>query len=520
MNRIPLALAAAALVAAAFALTPREPDFAPPSLAFVAPQPNAQLMLARVPVSLHLSGRLPPGRYALLLDGRLAAEGAIAPVVRYLPDLPLKPGRHQLSAYVFGRGYAWNYTWHVFVVRGAQASVRTWAASSRGALADVNAYRALAGERPMVLDIPLEGASRAHSDFFYRNLGRYGTLTISVHQEQSGWSGYVGRSPYSRDVAFGFNGDGDSEVMAFGVPIGQAVQLWIDSIYHRFGLIDPGLVEMGYGIAGKSSESQDLPVTTIDAGYLASAEVPDRVPVLWPARGLVGVSRAFEEGEIPDPLANFPRAHYPAGYPITISFFGERVSGLRIESASLQAGGAKVPAYLLTPQNEQNPEELGMSAALIPKSPTAANTVYHAAFKGSYRDLKGWHSFSYAWSFSTSAAPALKKAVALKIAQGPAVRGYLTDGTLYVPVRSLLSTRGGTLVWSRSNPDFATALAGGHELRFSYRSFAASLDGRPITLRHVPASAGKDPYVPAQEFASLLGLRLPLAMTTSPAAST
>ncbi len=507
-----IALAAVALAAAALALTPRTGHYKAPQLAFVTPQPNAKLMLARVPISLHLREAQPHGEYAILLDGHLAAAGGITPVVRFLPPSPLAPGTHRATAYVFGPGFAWDYAWRFSVNRGAQKSVRLWAASSRAALADVNAYRALGGERPMRLDLSLEGAARAHSRFFYRNLARYGSdLTVSVHQEQPSWPGYVGRSPYSRDVAFGFNGDGDSEVMAFGVPIGEGVKLWIDSIYHRFGLLDPGLVDMGYGISGRPSESRDLPVTTIDAGYLASAEVPDKTGVLWPARGLVGIPLAFEGGEIPDPLQNFPGASYPAGYPVTISFFGQRVEALRIASAALTAGGARVPAYLLTPRNERNKAELGMNAALIPSSPLKANQVYEASFRGSYQDPAGWHSFSYTWSFSTAPVPALSRAVFVPVAGGGKLPGRVAAGIAYVRAGSMLSAAGGTLAWSAQNPDFATAIYGGKRLRFSRRSFYATLDGRPVRLAHVPLGGGPNPRVPAQEFARLLGLRADVA---------
>ncbi len=508
MRKLPLALAAAALAAAALLLTPRLRPEGAPQLLFVTPQPNASLMVATAPVSLHLGGGDPKGQYALLLDGRLAAFGDVSPVVRYLPDQPLGPGRHALTAYVFGDGYAWDYSWRFSVARGAQRAVKAWGRGSRQALADVNSYRALAGERPMRLDLALEGASRAHSGFFHRNLSRYGSnLDLSVHQEQPGWPGYVGRSPYGRDVAFGFNGDGDSEVMAFGVPIGDAVKLWIDSVYHRFGLLDPGLVDMGYGISGSARESQDLPVTTIDAGYLASAEVRDRVPVLWPARGLVGVPLAFLQGEIPDPLANFPGATYPAGYPVTISFFGERVSGLSITGARLRANGKVVPSYVLAPENEQDPDELGMSAALIPTSPLTANTVYSAEFSGSYEDPGGWHPFRCTWSFSTAAPPKLGRPVSVRIGQGPPVTGWRAQGAVYVPARSLLAAAGGTLVWSSARQDAATALVGRHRLSFSRRSFYAMLDGRPITLGHVPVGGGPNPSVPASEFLRLLGVR-------------
>jgi hypothetical protein len=78
-------------------------------------------------------------------------------------------------------------------------------------------------------------------------------------------------------------------------------------------------------------------------------------------------------------------------------------------------------------------------------------------------------------------------------------------------VRSLLAQAGGVLRWSSGDPDFATAVAGGHQLRFSYLSFAAWRDGKMVSLRDVPATPGRDPYVPVREFARLLGVSVSIA---------
>ncbi len=374
-----------------------------PVLWQVSPEPGATLMLRRPPIEAQLSKPY-EGYTTLHVDGRLLLAGLPAPYLSALPAAPLSVGRHTLRVDVIMPGRTFSYSWHVKVAKGAQTSVAPYDAATYQALAAVNKIRATAGVPPWRLSLSLEGASRAHSRFFVRNLGRYGTLTDSVHNEQPGWSLFTGRTPWARDVAFGYNGEGDSEVMAFGVTTQEAVELWLDSVYHRFGLLDPGLTSMGFGIAGAASQSDDLPVTTLNAGFESQAEAPDSRAIIWPVPGQREVPCRFELGEIPDPLANFAGASYPAGYPVTVSFFGLGVQKLEVETASLTRAGQVVSFHLLTPQVEKNPQELGMSAAILPVQPLAADASYAAGFSGRYKDASGWHAFHVRTTFRTGTA--------------------------------------------------------------------------------------------------------------------
>jgi len=403
LSRGPVWTAAGIVLAAALAAVWGGLASRGPVLWQVAPEPGATLMLRRPPIEAQLTTAY-TGYAQLFVDGRQVASGLPAPYISYLPAKPLATGRHGLRVDVLMPGRTFSYTWHVNVAKGAQASVGPYDRDTYIALAAVNRIRTAAGIPPWRLSLPLEGASEAHSRFFLKNLRRYGTLTDSVHSEQPGWPLYVGRTPWARDVAFGYNGDGDSEVMAFGVGTGEAVELWLDSVYHRFGLLDPGLTSMGFGIAGRASSSDDLPVTTLNAGFESRAEVPNGRAVVWPVPGQTDVPLSFEAGEIPDPLANFPGASYPAGYPVTVSFFGLGVRGLDVRAASLTQGGRRVPCHLLTPQVEKNPAELGMSAALLPTRPLQARTSYQARVSGRYRDAAGWHPFAVTTMFTTGEA--------------------------------------------------------------------------------------------------------------------
>ncbi len=395
--------AAAIILAAALAAGLSGIESRGPVLWQVSPEPGATLMLRKPPIEAQLSKPY-TGYGTLYVDGRPLLSGLPSPYLSSLPGAPLATGRHALRVDVVMPGRSFSYTWHIKVAKNAQKSVGPYDPASYEALAAVNQIRTAAGVPPWRLSLSLEGASRAHSRYFYDNLRRYGTLTDAVHNENPSWPLFTGRTPWARDLAFGYNGDGDSEVMAFGVGTEEAVGLWLDSIYHRFGLIDPGLTSMGFGIAGKASKSDDLPVTTLNAGWESRAEVPNGRAIVWPVPGQEQIPRTFEAGEIPDPLANFPGAKYPAGYPVTVSFFGDGVKALQVSAAGLTRNGRPVPYHLLTPQVDQNPQELGMSAAILPVSPLAKGAQYEARFQGRYRDAHGWHPFTVKTMFTTATA--------------------------------------------------------------------------------------------------------------------
>lgn len=511
------ALAALGLAALGGILVPIFARLHAPTLTLVTPQPGARLMLRSVRIAAKVQGLLAGGRYTLTVDGQTRGAGRLQAANGRILARGLQPGRHRLAIYVYGPGYAWHYMWRVTVLPAAYRTPPARSDLTETAISDVNAYRAAANLSPMTFSRSLAAAAQAHSNFFSRNRARYGqNLTLSVHDEQSSWPGFVGEDPYARDIAFGFNGDGDSEVMAFGVGINDAVWLWMDSVYHRFGIVDPGLTEMGFGMAGKSTQSQDLPVTVIDAGFFSNAESRDSVAVAWPPPGLTGVSTTFYEGEIPDPLANFPLAHYPAGYPVTLSFFGLHVAGLRVKTAALTLNAHPVPSWVLTPASDQHPEELGYSVAILPKNPLRPSAVYRASISGSYEDSSGWHAFRRTWRFSTAQAPDpahMQPAghIAVQTRAGRRVApGRTFAKTLYLPLSTIVAPFAGRVTWSPVRPDETSVAVNGHTLTFMQSNFEARRDGHTVTLHAVPASAGRSALVPALEFARLLGLRATL----------
>ncbi|MEJ7653124.1 MAG: hypothetical protein WKH64_07185 [Chloroflexia bacterium] len=117
------------------------------------------------------------------------------------------------------------------------------------------------------------------------------------------------------------------------------------------------------------------------------------------------------EGEFPSPVEQFGGS-FPTGYPVSITW---HTGAVKMSSMTMvrAKGNANVPAYKLTPQNDE--PEPGMtfskwstSLTLIPKKPLSYGTTYKVAFKGTYAangDLSTGKWFSYTWSFTTMPSP-------------------------------------------------------------------------------------------------------------------
>ena len=114
-------------------------------------------------------------------------------------------------------------------------------------------------------------------------------------------------------------------------------------------------------------------------------------PVLEPYPGQTGVPPTFTGSEIPDPA---PSAHYPLGYPITVTFGA--ADGFTLGSARLlNHQGTALPLVVDRPgqvdlaQNE---------VALLPRAPLQPGTTYQVQVRG-FLDGRAW---SRSWSFTTA----------------------------------------------------------------------------------------------------------------------
>lgn len=347
---------------------------APPSLFAVGPYPGSTVGVARPPVAALFSESRPSTVACLFLDGLPRQLATIRRPLLTFSVPRLLPGRHRFDLAELSLGGLRAFHWWATVVRHPLPALPKEDPSGYLVRAALNAARRLAGVPPLSYDGALAAAAMAHAHYFRQNVSNVRTITLAAHQESPDRPGFVGRGPLARDTFFGFWGEAVSEVMAFGVMPQAAVDLWLDSVYHRLGVLDPNLTVMGFGSADGTSPY--LPVTVANLGAFVPRPLPTTRATLFPGPDQHGVPTSFEAGEVPDPLDSLPKASYPLGYPITVSFFAPSVKTVRDVRATLKEHGRIVPVYLLTPANDVHRDELGASIVLLKTTPLRPHTEY------------------------------------------------------------------------------------------------------------------------------------------------
>ncbi len=464
-------------------------------------------------------GVVPGGlSFTLTLDGRTvpAVLDAYGDIV-YRPPAPLAPGVHTATLDLnYGRWQAnpasdstlgWSFT----VAPGAPATLPPPDPAQEAALAAVNAYRAGLNLPPVILNNALDRATQQQADFYQANASRYAATGLSVHEQNPAWPGFVGRAPWGRDGYYGYPGGESAEDQADTANPARALRWWMDSVYHRFPVIDPGVAAVGFGAAPGNSGSPNT--SYMDFGYFGSAPVAASTAVVYPADGQMGVPAAFQAGENPNPLAAFPGASYPVGYPITVSFPSPDVTGVAVTSATLSgAGGGPVPFYLLTPQNDPNQGELGAAFALIPQRPLDQNSFYRVTVQGTCtQNDASTFTFSRSWSFATAAPPSPAPAPTIRVVLNgtplaTSVPPAVAAGRVLLPFREVFRALGSGVSWNAAYPDRATATLNGQQVEINFGNFVAKVNGQPVTLDSPPQVVNGRSLVPLRFVAQALDL--------------
>jgi uncharacterized protein YkwD len=264
------------------------------------------------------------------------------------------------------------------------ATVKRAAASA--ALRTVNDYRARAHLPPVVLDDRISAGADSHAYWFLFNLGLPDVKGLGIHHEVSGSPGFTGFSMRDRASHFGYPNAPMAEDITHRGSAEGAVADWVNSVFHRFPIMRPDLVAIGFGDATVGM----LPIEVMDMGYTNSPG-DARAIVPYPAAGQADVPAAFFGNELPDPVPK--GGAYPTGYPVTINFnpYAHVVIG---SYAISDAAGAPVDAYVLQPTPAGTENVLSM----LPKSPLKAKGVYHVHVAGT---IDGG-AFSQDYSFTVA----------------------------------------------------------------------------------------------------------------------
>jgi hypothetical protein len=122
----------------------------------------------------------------------------------------------------------------------------------------------------------------------------------------SGCASFYAANFNEREKKAGYGGSPSSEDMHFlGTPK-AAVQGWIDTVYHRYPILDPWTRDFGYGAAAGCD--------TMDFGV--GATTPGDVVAVYPYDKQTNVPTSFSGAESPAPPA--PPTGWPSGYVLGV----------------------------------------------------------------------------------------------------------------------------------------------------------------------------------------------------------
>jgi hypothetical protein len=268
----------------------------------------------------------------------------------------------------------------------------------------VNAYRKLAGLRPLTIDPELSEGCVAHAKYLILHDGEPSTAGLGAHDEKPESDGFTekGRTAGRASVIAGSRGG------PFPGGAVTAVDGWMASFFHRIPFLNPDLKRIGIGYATNTTGNVWFVVLNAKSGVEPDFKVkPERTDsVIYPSDKQKEIPRVFNLGgdEIPNPL---PRGATPlqSGYPITATF----PDGVRVEEATATLEWlperklpdfvvTSVPVWLSTPEKPANTfDHQQNTVCLIPKAPLQPLTTYRVKVRAKVNG--DWKEKT--WNFST-----------------------------------------------------------------------------------------------------------------------
>jgi hypothetical protein len=287
----------------------------------------------------------------------------------------------------------------------AQLSVPTpvgYDADRLAAFNRLNEVRLAAGLGMLAQSVALDQAAQAHADWIVEN-------DSFTHDETAGTTGFTGVHWWERDEALGYVPVGGSEVVAGVVHGAQGVDVLVNGVYHRAGILMFESVDVGIGWNGGAAASISMPLVMditqpgIDPvrGLGQSAQASINGIATWPVDGARGVPlRLGLESPNPVPTQDV----LSLGTPASITVGADQTVAVASFVMSNASTGATVSTRTLTSQSDPNLLLPASFVALVPLEALAPNTAYRVAFMGS---TTGFPSGAIVpvdrtWSFTTA----------------------------------------------------------------------------------------------------------------------
>lgn len=244
-------------------------------------------------------------------------------------------------------------------------------------VATVNLYRTLAGLPPVTERSEWSAGDVLHSTYVVKtNQVGHDEDTSSPHYTADGAAaGQNGNVAGHSDPAKGF---------------GWAIDTWMTGPFHALGIIDPRLVESGFGIAHDNAGFVRTGATLDVIRGRTGSVTGITFPVVYPVDGGVLPLGRFEGNELPDPLASCPGYEAPTGPPLIVQLGSNLSVAPTVSGSTLTRDGAALEHCLFDGNTYTNTDaasqasvrsSLGIRGAVVilPRAPFRRGTQYTAS---------------------------------------------------------------------------------------------------------------------------------------------
>ena len=275
-----------------------------------------------------------------------------------------------------------------------------------GWLAYVNYYRAVAGLPPVTENAAWSYGAQQHACYMVKNdyLG---------HDEPGG----PGAPCFSQEgVLAGANSNivVSSDVNATDF---YAIDLWMRGPFHGISIIDPALLQVGFGSfreAGTGSGPVDWKMgAVLDVIRGLASDIPSNIsfPIMWPGNEATTYLRAYTGFEFPEPLTSCPGYVAPTGMPIYLQIGNGSLTPVVTSTIVTRRDGSSLEHCWFDETTYFNPDPDQQSVAravlgardaivIIPRDPLAPGERYTVTVIANGQ--------TYLWSFNVSNAAMLR----------------------------------------------------------------------------------------------------------------
>jgi uncharacterized protein YkwD len=185
-----------------------------------------------------------------------------------------------------------------------------------------------------------------------------------------------------------------------------AIDLWLTGPFHGVGLLDPALLQSGYGSYREADGGWQMGACLDVLRGLGAIPPAVTFPVRWPQGQMP--YRSFGGTEYPDPLTSCPGYTAPSGPPLYLQI-GSGSLTPSVSAHSFRRDGTSLEHCLFDETSYINPDASAQSLArsilnsrdaivLIPRQPLTSATTYTVSITANGQ--------VHTWSFTTGSAAA------------------------------------------------------------------------------------------------------------------